>query len=166
MRTGISSLCCLLMIALVVPAGIAGENGTGENPDWAKLVAVQAGSNIEVRLKDGGTFKGNFQNVSETAVSITRKARIMELEKEKILRVQQLSRSYKKPVLIGTVLGAGTGAIFGAAIGGCTPQDFICFDRKGTIPAGAAAFSLVGAVTGLLVGRLHHRKAVVYEAPR
>jgi hypothetical protein len=165
MKAGISSICCVLMIALAFPAGIVAQTETKLNQAWAGLTAVQPGSGVEVQLKDGGKFKGKLQSVSDTAVSIVRDGKTLDLNREKIACVWQVSRSLKKPVLTGAVLGAGTGVIFGVAVGGCDASDIICFDRKATAPLGAAIFGIVGALTGLVAGLVHHHKVFVYQDP-
>ena len=164
MRIVSSAMSCILIIVLAMPASLSGQTTTGQDRKWVTLTAVQPGSGIAVKMKDGETFKGNFIGVSETSVSLTRNSKTVDLEKDKIAIVWSVKRSFKKPVLIGTAIGAGAGVGIGVAAGGCNPHDILCFDRKATVPIGAAAFGIVGALSGLIVGLLHHHQVVVYQA--
>jgi len=164
MRIASSAMSCILMIVLAMPASLSGQTATGQDRKWAALAGIQPGSGVELKMKDGEAFKGNFIGVSETSVSLTRDSKTVDLEKDKIAMVWTVKRSFKKPVLIGTAIGAGAGVGIGIAAGGCKPRDILCFDRKATVPIGAAVFGIVGALSGLVVGLLHHYKIVVYQA--
>jgi len=165
MKIGISCVCCILVTALAIPAGIPEQiPAVGQNHEWAALAAIQPESNIAVSTTDGETFKGKFKRVSEAELSLDRDGKTVDLERNRISTVWLLNRSLKKPVLIGLAIGAGAGAVLGIAAGNCNKSDFICFDRKVTVPVGAAVLGIFGTVGGLVVGLLHHHKTTIYQS--
>lgn len=159
------AVSCALIFALVLPGNIFGQTAIAQDHrDWISLAAVQPGSKVEVKLKDGETLRGLFKTVSDSSLALTRDEKTVDLEKGRIAVVLQVGRSLKKPVLIGTAIGAGAGAGVGIAAGGCDSHDIVCLDRKTAVPIGAAVCGLVGALSGLLVGLVRQHKVVVYQA--
>jgi hypothetical protein len=164
MKTLISTFSWILIFILAVPAGLSSQIPARKGEEWIPAAEVPPAAFVLVKMKNGETVKGKLNDVSTDAVSLSSAGRPVKLEKEEIATVWRLSRSLKKPVLVGTAIGAGAGAALGIAAGGCSPNDVLCFDRKATIPIGAAFFGFVGAISGLVFGLAHHHKVVVYQA--
>jgi hypothetical protein len=164
MKKPASIICCILIFALTLPISLLGRTAAGNDSDWNTLATVRPGTKVIVRVKDGEIFSGKLKGFSENSISLIRDGKIIDLERAKIATVSRTGRSFKKPVLIGTAIGAGAGTALGIAAGGCSPHDFICFDRKVTIPAGAVVFGILGALGGLVVGLGHHHEIVIYRS--
>jgi phage tail tape-measure protein len=116
-----------------------------------------------VKLRNGKTLDGTLESVSDAALSLRVKNSPMEVKREDVLTVYQVTKkSATKATLIGMGLGAGAGAIAGAA-NDASHDSFEKIDNVGTAVVtvlGAGA----GALGGFLVGRSGKKRVLVYEA--
>jgi hypothetical protein len=118
-----------------------------------------------VRLKNKKRVKGKLISVSDTSLSLSDHDKPAEINRDDVLSVHQMSgRTAKKATLIGAGAGAAIGAglgIWGANEGeGCY---LFCINKK----EGAAAVGIlgagVGALAGFAVGKIRHKRALVYR---
>ncbi len=135
------------------------------NSDWSRLSALESGSKLVVKLKNGETVKGKLSGVSETALSLSVKDKPVELMREDVFTVHQTTeKSAKKATLIGLGVGAGAGALVGkAGTGGDSGFDFEKLDHA--VTAGLAVLGAgAGAGIGYLVGRSGRKQVLIYQA--
>jgi hypothetical protein len=137
----------------------------GNLSDWSRLSSLTAGSKLSVKLKDGKTVEGKLSSVSASALSLTVKNKPMDLKREDVLSVHQVTKkSATKSTLIGLAVGTGTGALIGGVADASANDDG--FEKIDNVAAGAITVigAVAGTVTGFLIGRGHSKKVLVYEA--
>jgi hypothetical protein len=156
----LATIALLLCSFLLSPVAAAAQGGTN---DWSHLTSVATGTKLSVKLRSGKTVDGTLMNVSDSALSLTVKNKPVEVKREEVLTVHQVTKkSATKATLIGMGLGAGAGAVVGAA-NDSRHDDFETLDNVATgvvAVAGAGA----GALAGFLVGRSGKKRVLVYEA--
>jgi phage tail tape-measure protein len=156
----LATIALLLCSFLISPVTAAAQGGTN---DWSHLTSVATGSKLSVKLRNGKTLDGTLESVSDAALSLRVKNSPMEVKREDVLTVYQVTKkSATKATLIGMGLGAGAGAIAGAA-NDASHDSFEKIDNVGTAVVtvlGAGA----GALGGFLVGRSGKKRVLVYEA--
>jgi hypothetical protein len=137
----------------------------GNVNDWSRLNSLAAGSKLSVKLKDGKTTDGKLSSVSESVLSLTVKNKAVELRREDVLSVHQVTKkSATKSTLIGLAVGTGTGALIGVAADASNNDDG--FEKIDNVAAGAITVigAVAGTVTGFLIGRGHSKRVLIYEA--
>jgi hypothetical protein len=137
----------------------------GNLNDWSRLSSLTAGSKLSVKLKDGKTAEGKLSNVSDAVLSLTVKNKQMDLRREDVLSVHQLTKkSATKSTLIGLAVGTGTGALIGGVADASVNDGG--FEKIDNVAAGAITVigAVAGTVTGFLIGRGHSKRVLVYEA--
>ncbi len=160
------TISLVLIASFVLSAGsITGQTTAAPTNDWSRLTAVESGSKLVIKLKNGKTVEGKVVSVSATAVSISIKGKPVELKRDDVRSVHQvMTKSASKATLIGLGVGAGAGAAAGAAASSSdTGFDFDKFDKAvtaGLTVVGAGA----GALTGYLLGRRGGKRVLMYEA--
>lgn len=139
----------------------SGQVSTGQIDDWLRLNSISAGSNLEVRLKDGKKLEGKFNRVSDSDLSLTVKDKSVEVKRGDVLAVYQVTKkSATKATLIG--LGVGAGAGLGVGLAGRSDDGFEKIENAAT--AGLAVVGAgAGALVGYLVGRSGRKKVLVYQ---
>jgi hypothetical protein len=154
----------LVLVAslLLSPVALA-QNAAVPSHDWSALNTVTSGSKLDVKLKDGKTLKGKLSGVSDTALSLSVKDKPVDLKREDVVSVYQVSgKSATKATLIGMGMGAGVGAVIGA-VGDSRSTGFEKIDKAAT-----AALTILGAgagaLAGYLIGRGRHKRVLIYEA--
>ena len=73
---------------------------------WAGVEKVPPGDKLLVKLKDGKKVKGRLVSVSDTGLSLSRRNKTMDVDRE---RVQQIFRLMPKSAEKATLIGAGVG---------------------------------------------------------
>jgi hypothetical protein len=157
------SIIVVLAVSLLLPTLTFAQTGAVPNHDWSALNTAASGSKLVVKLKNGTTVEGKLSSVSDTALSLTVKGKPVDLKREDVDSVHQLSRkSATKATLIGMGIGAGAGAGIGAA-GSGNDNGFEKLDRA--VTAGLAVLGAgAGAITGYLIGRSGKKRVLIYEA--
>ena len=158
------TLVLFLAALLLLPSAASAQNRNASSGEWSALSAVETGSKLSVKLKDGKTVEGKLSGVSDTALTLSVKGKPTDLKREDVQSVYRVGKSSAtKATLIGMAVGAGAGAAIGAAGGGDDSFDKI--DHAVT-----AGLTVVGAgsggLTGYLIGRRGARRVLVYEAGR
>jgi hypothetical protein len=151
----------VIMVALLLaPVTASAQTSTA---DWSRLNTVSAGSKLSVKLKSGKTVAGRLASVSDAALSLTVKDKPVDLKREDIASVYQVTKkSATKATLIGLGVGAGAGAAIGLA-GSGNDNGFDKIDHAvtaGLTVLGAGA----GALTGYLIGRGSSKRVLIYQS--
>ena len=153
----------VLLASLLLPSVTLAQSRTAPTRDWSALKAVESGSNLVVKLKNGKTVKGKLSGVSDNALSLSVSGNPTDLSRDDILKVHQIGgKSATKATLIGLGVGAGTGAALGAAAG--DSGGFIFIKKSEAAAALSIVGAGVGALAGFLIGKSGHKRVLVYEA--
>ncbi len=126
---------------------------------WEAVKLIPPGDNVEIKLKTGKTVKGEVSSVSDTAIIVGRSSKSVTTARDDVQRLSRIIRtSSRKPVLVGALVGAGAGVVFGASLD----------DGRSKLSAPeVAVVGLVGAGLGFLVGRLFRNRnesVLVYQS--
>jgi len=155
---------CMLALVMAVPT----DAWTQSHPlnNWAAVVAVPSGQKLAIELNSGKRISGKLGAASETGLSIVRGKKTQDINRSDIRKIHRESGpSVGKSTLIGTGIGGGSGAIIGAAAGGCdSSSDFFCLSRGETAAVLGVLGASIGAVTGLVIGLVGGKKTLIYEA--
>jgi hypothetical protein len=133
--------------------------------DWSRLNSVTAGSKLSVKLRNGKTADGKLSSVSDAALTLTVKNAPMELRREDVLSVHQVTKkSATKATLIGLGAGAGAGAVIGVA--GDASSNGGGFEKIDNVAAAGVTVlgAGVGALAGFLIGRSGNKRLLICEA--
>jgi hypothetical protein len=157
------TISLMLVAALLLSSETASAQlSIAPSSDWSRLNAITAGSKLSVKLKSGKTVDGKLSGVSDTALSLTIKDKPVDLKREDVLSVYQITKkSATKATLIGLGVGAGAGLAIGLA--GRSKDDLVNLNNPvtaGLTVLGAGA----GALTGFLIGRSGGKRELVYQA--
>jgi hypothetical protein len=133
--------------------------------NWSRVTAVAAGTKLSVKLKNGKTVNGTFNNASDGTLSVMVKNSPVEIKRDDVATVHEVVKksSATKATLIGTGVGAGVGA---AAGGIATAKDDDGFDKIDHVATAglAVAGAGVGALVGYLIGRGGNQRVLLYES--
>ena len=133
--------------------------------NWSRVTAVAAGTKLAVKLKNGKTVNGTFNNASDRTLSVMVKNSPVEIKRDDVATVHEVVKksSATKATLIGTAVGAGVGA---AAGGIATAKDDDGFDKIDHVATAglAVAGAGVGALVGYLIGRGGNQRVLLYES--
>ena len=149
----------MLLCLVVAPAlGAAAQQPTQPAPaagsNWQHVQALPVGASIQVQARKSHA-SCNLKSVDADTLTCTHRKDIV-FQRTDILTIKIPRRS--RSMLVGLDIGAGAGAVVGAATG-----------RNGTfVPRGLGAIILAvpGAPIGLAVGGLtDFTKSTVYKAP-
>ena len=127
---------------------------------WAGVERVPPGEKLLVKLKDGKKLKGRLASVSDTGLTLSRKNKTMDVDREK---VQQIFRLMPKSATKSALIGAGAGAAGGSAIGAVAGRDAF-IKTAASVPIGATLFGGIGGVGGYAVGKARRKRVLIYDA--
>ena len=154
--------------AIAVLVSVASTAALAQQPagSW-DAIAQAKGKSIVIVRNDGNSHSGTLEQVSDGALTLRSQQRSILIRQDEIRQVHsQTGRSRKRGALWGLAIGAGGGAIFGAAIAqSCTGEPF-CISpiSRGQVAAiGAAAGGAVGTLVGTLVGG-KRKKVLLYDS--
>lgn len=160
MSTKLFSLSFIVVTLLSQPAILLAQDAS-EQRGWATIRAVTAGDKLLIETRNGERTEGRLSNTSDTAITLTRDNKTINLSRDQVLRIYRLSgRSRVKPTLIGTGVGAGIGAGAAAAVLGAT-------GGSDETTAFVALITVVGAGVGAAIGALAgkgRRRTLIYES--
>ena len=155
---------CFIVVILALPIDGLAQSTSANN--WTAVTTIQSRQKLVIELRNGKKVKGEFGSVSETTVTVARGKTTENINRSDIRKIyRENGVSAGKSTLIGTAIGGGTGAVLGAATGGCDPQSLCIIDRGGASGILGVAGAIVGAITGFVVGKLRQEKVLIYEAP-
>jgi hypothetical protein len=155
-------LSCLIAVILAMPSSASAQS-VGNN-GWAAVATSPAGQNLQVELKSGKTVKGKLSSASESGLTLLRGKTKENIERADVRRIYRKGgKSVGKSTLIGAGVGGAGGAIVGTAAGG-DGKGIMSFSRKGGAAVFGVAGAAIGAITGLVIGLVRHKKTLIYEA--
>jgi small nuclear ribonucleoprotein (snRNP)-like protein len=166
-RIRIATSLILIASILLLPGSLVAQTSTAPVNDWSRLAAVEPGSKLSIKLKDGKKVEGKLNGFTDSALSLSIKNKTVEVKREEVRSIHQVKRkSATTSTLIGMGVGAGAGAALGAV--GRANDDDTGFDfdklenaiHAGLVVAGAG----VGAITGFFVGRSRRKRVLIYES--
>lgn len=133
--------------------------------NWSRVTAVAAGTKLAVKLKNGKTVNGTFNNASDSTLSVMVKNSPMEIKRDDVATVHEVVKksSATKATLIGTGVGAGVGAAAGGIASAKDDDGFDKIDHVATAGL-AVAGAGVGALVGYLIGRGGNQRVLLYES--
>lgn len=151
-----------LAVSLLLSSVTSAQVNNVATGDWSRVRAVASGSKLVVKLKNGKTIKGKMRSASDSALSLSAGNKLTDLNREDVQSVYHvMGKSATKATLIGLAVGAGAGAIIGAA--GEDNNDFLISKGQAAAIFGALGAG-AGALTGYLIGRHGHKRVLIYEA--
>ena len=152
----------VLIASLLLSSSTMAQVRTEPTRDWSGLRTLSSGSKLVIKLKNGKSVEGKLSGVSDTALSLSVSGKPMDLSREDVLNVYQISaKSAKKATLIGLGVGAAAGAAIGAA-GGDSDNFFV---SKSQLAAGLSVLGAgAGALAGYVIGRSGRKRVLIYEA--
>lgn len=155
------SLVTSIALTIALLSSTAAVSAQASANDWSRVTALESGSKVAVKLKDGKSVEGRIDSASDSSLTLKVKSTNRELKREDVATVHHLTkRSATKATLIGAGVGAGAGALVGAA--GAT-NDFDKLDQA--VTAGLAIIGAgMGAVGGYLIGRSGRKRELIYQA--
>jgi 16S rRNA U1498 N3-methylase RsmE len=133
--------------------------------DWTHLNSLTNGSKLSVKLKSGKTAEGKLSGVTDSALSLTVKNKLLELKREDVLTIHQVTKkSATKSTLIGLAVGTGAGALIGVAADASNNDG--SFEKIDNVAAAGVTVigAVAGTVTGFLIGKRHSKRVLIYEA--
>ena len=164
MRSLPQPLAVLVVVATLLLATVTAMAQDQTN-NWSRVTAVGTGTKLSVKLKNGKTVNGTFNNASDSTLSVMVKNSPMEIKRDDVATVHEVVKksSATKATLIGTGVGAGVGA---AAGGIATAKDDDGFDKIDHVATAglAVAGAGVGALVGYLIGRGGNQRVLLYES--
>ena len=100
-------ICVTLVTSLLLsPVTLTAQVASAPSSDWSQVIAVQSGSKLVIRLKNGTTVDGKLTSANDTALLLSVKNNPMEIKRSDVLSVYQISKkSATKATLIGLAVG-------------------------------------------------------------
>lgn len=165
-----ASLCVALVLPLVVADGVAAQ-ATGAPP------AIRAGAIVRLRVEPA---PGEAAMGAERGAGASLTGELLRLDADSVVvrtsggpvaapraRVREIAvntgrRPLGSAVWRGAVIGAGIGALVGAADAlasyePCGPGDFLCPSRGGATAIGGIAGAIAGSLVGGVIGGVARR---------
>ena len=133
--------------------------------NWSRVTTVASGSKLSVKLKNGKTVNGTFNNASDSTLSLMVGNSPLEVKREEVSTVHEVMKksSATKATLIGTGVGAGVGAAAGGIASSNDDDGFDKIDHVAT--AGLAVVGAgIGALVGYFIGRGSSKRVLLYQA--
>jgi hypothetical protein len=164
MRSKPQPFAVLFVVAIVLLSTVT-ATAQGQANSWSRVTSVATGSKLAVKLKNGKTVNGTFNNASDSTLSVMVKNSPVEVKREEVATVYEVVKksSATKATLIGTGVGAGVGAAAGGIASASDDDGFDKIDRAAT--AGLAVLGAgVGAFVGYLIGRGGNQRVLLYQA--
>jgi hypothetical protein len=145
----------LLVILFAAPCVSVAQTNSSS---WANLSALHTGQKIQVVESNSQKHTGNFESVSDSAISIRVATGEASVPRQDVRSVKLMENRHRmRNLLIGTGIGAGSGAGIGAAAWESSGY----LRGKGT---GAALGTGLGGLTGLIVGSVWQTHETIYRA--
>jgi UPF0716 family protein affecting phage T7 exclusion len=149
-------LSCVCIFLLIVPT--ANSQAKSHNV-WMMLQRLTRGDKVAIELKTGKTIKGEFDQSTDVALTISADNQTRNIDRNDVKKVSRISgSSVAKSTLTGTAVGAAAGATTGAAIG----NNYV--SRGVVTVVGALLFAIPGAAVGLVIGLHGRHHELIYKA--
>ena len=153
--------CALILSLLANPLTLFCQTNPREaGGSWESVKLVPVGSELVVKLKDGKTIKGRQAGATDTAITVSRKNSLQEIQRSTISRVSMIVKKDKDKA---QAIGAGTGAVVLtlSSLGGLTEVE------SGEAVWYLITVALIGAGIGYLIGSLvgvPRKSVLIYTA--
>ncbi len=148
----------LIVCALAMPCASSAQS---KQSSWENLNTLQAGQKIEVVEKNLKKDTGTFAAVSDDGIRLNESTGEQTIPRVSVMRVTLRQNKHRlRNTLIGAAVGAGAGAVFGAAWTG-HPGSYIRDVSRGK---GAAAWAGIGFIAGTVVGAVVPSHPTIYRA--
>jgi hypothetical protein len=130
---------------------------------WTRVLTLAPGSSLDIKLRHG-SHKCAFRAADADTLTCYHGSN-MTLDRVDIRSIKVHHRG--RSALVGTLVGGGTGAIAGYAVGGpgCQSTQTFCLDildGRTLAPLGGVALGAIGAITGVLTD---FTSSTIYKAP-
>ena len=156
-------LVLIQFLLLALPIGVFAQTVASADGDWATLRRMDSAATLIIRMKNGKELEGKLGGISDTNLKLATLGKSMDLVREDILSVHQITRkSAKKAALIGAALGAGSGVAAGWAVGDSGSSAIV--KKSQLAPACGAVGAGIGAIIGFAIGRGYNRTLVFRAA--
>lgn len=143
---------------------LTAQTATPTTSDWSRVTAVESGSKLVVKLKNGKTVEGKLSSASDTALTLSVKNKPVDVRREDVFSVYATkNKSVKKATLIGLGVGAGVGAGIGTA--GHDRGGFEIITKSQSVAGFAVLGAGAGALAGFLIGKTGRKRVLIYQAP-
>jgi beta-xylosidase len=153
---------CLLAAAAVLLAQVPAAFAQTISGNWSTVQSVPVNERLIVKQKDGKTIEGKMIEANDSNLTIERSGKVVTIARDNIQQIDHAKGKANKGkwALIGTGIGAGTGALIGATK--VSPDHD---DSEIWVPVGAVFGAGIGAVGGLLFGASRRNRTLIYTAP-
>lgn len=150
----------LLAVILIYPPLAIAQQPVAPG-DWSGVQEVAPGDELAINLKSGKSMKGKLTSVTADELSITRKNKQENIQRETIAQVYRIKRKAEKGkyAAIGAGIGAGAGLGIGLAKNSPPIDDGELYPIVAT-PIGAG----IGAAVGFLFGQAKRKRVLIYQA--
>jgi hypothetical protein len=165
-QEGLMKKCAVYVLLVVMFSQVTWAQAPPEGgPDWAAVTSLKSGSSVKVDFKDGKTWNGKLNSVTDENIFITRNKALAEITRPEIGKLYRTQGSIGNSAALGGLIGAGSGATLGYIAGDSCNGSQFCLFSKGEMAAGGALVGAgLGVVIGLVIGAVRRKKTVVYEA--
>lgn len=161
MKTVRPVLACFLILLLTGSSVVLGQGTTQTLHNWTNLTLVPPGDELIVKRKDGKTLKGRLAGATDQAVTLSRKNKLVELDRTQISRI---FRRVQKHGETATSTGASIGALAGVGLGIAAARSS---EGEVSVIGAALGLALLGAGVGALIGAVFDVKpptVLIYQA--
>jgi small nuclear ribonucleoprotein (snRNP)-like protein len=154
----------LLIVMLAMPVG-ARSGEEAHNNDWSVLSVLQPGEKLFVKMKDDKKVKGILKSVSDEMLVLSHNNQDESIDREDILEIRLgHGRSLKKSILIGALVGTGSGAVFGGIVTATDDPEWISITTSDGIAIGAVVGAVLGTAVGAVIGLFRRQGDLIYKA--
>lgn len=152
----------LLVTAVLLVASLPTAFAQSGNRGWSTVQSVPVDEHLIVKQKGGKTIEGKMIEANDSNLTISRNGKVVNIDRDSIQEIQHAKGKAAKGkwALIGTGVGAGTGALIGATK--VSPDHD---DSEVWVPVGAIFGAGFGALGGLIFGASRRNRTVIYVAP-
>ena len=139
---------CLSAVSSLFALGLAAQT-----PDWNNVKSIAPATQILIARAGSSAVRGELQSVSDDSISINASSGQQSVPRGQVARLSVRKKGNRgRHALIGLVIGAGAGAVVGAAsYSSCNGFCIINPSRGALAGAGAAVGGLLGAGVGALL---------------
>ena len=126
---------------------------------WGDVQALEVGSELIIKLKDGRSIKGRLSNARDSVLAVSGGKGNTVLEREEIFQIyRRVPKSRNRAMAIGAAIGGGLGVAGGASSDGAGDLS----QPASTVLTGAV-FAGAGALIGWAVGG-GKKQVLIYQA--
>ena len=152
----------LLVTAVLLVASLPTAFAQSGTRGWSTVQSMPVDERLIVKQKDGKTIEGKMIEANDSNLTISRSGKVVNISRDSIQQIQHVKGKAAKGkwALIGSGVGAGTGALIGATK--VSPDHD---DSEVWVPVGAIFGAGFGALGGLIFGASRRDRTILYVAP-